>query len=311
MAAELSIFTVDAFTAQPFTGNPAAVVLVPGSTDLPDVLQQTIASEMNLSETVYIRTLPDGGDFKTGCRFGIRWFTPTNEVPLCGHATLASAAVLFFCQGNTNPTLTFESASGPLSARRTGSGITLDFPLNPVQPFTRAANIIKLLSGASVITKSVWCPRYLVFSQEICEPSHVQDVQYSPATKKLVLRLQDNLSRDYLESLSPDTRSLQASDVSGDVKGVIVTLKGTPEAADYDFLSRYFAPWNGIPEDPVTGSAHTVLADYWRGQLGKSSFKARQCSPRGGDLGVAIVGDRVELTGSACVVMRGHLLNVT
>ncbi|XP_052782792.1 phenazine biosynthesis-like domain-containing protein 1 isoform X2 [Mya arenaria] len=289
MAAELSIFTVDAFTAQPFTGNPAAVVLVPGSTDLPDVLQQTIASEMNLSETVYIRTLPDGGDFKTGCRFGIRWFTPTNEVPLCGHATLASAAVLFFCQGNTNPTLTFESASGPLSARRTGSGITLDFPLNPVQPFTRAANIIK----------------------EICEPSHVQDVQYSPATKKLVLRLQDNLSRDYLESLSPDTRSLQASDVSGDVKGVIVTLKGTPEAADYDFLSRYFAPWNGIPEDPVTGSAHTVLADYWRGQLGKSSFKARQCSPRGGDLGVAIVGDRVELTGSACVVMRGHLLNVT
>ncbi|WAQ96332.1 PBLD-like protein [Mya arenaria] len=310
MAAELSIFTVDAFTAQPFTGNPAAVVLVPGSTyfatrrstcytcvahgdirikntgveiiardmmisneikvsmDLPDVLQQTIASEMNLSETVYIRTLPDGGDFKTGCRFGIRWFTPTNEVPLCGHATLASAAVLFFCQGNTNPTLTFESASGPLSARRTGSGITLDFPLNPVQPFTRAANIIK----------------------EICEPSHVQDVQYSPATKKLVLRLQDNLSRDYLESLSPDTRSLQASDVSGDVKGVIVTLKGTPEAADYDFLSRYFAPWNGIPEDPVT---------------------ARQCSPRGGDLGVAIVGDRVELTGSACVVMRGHLLNVT
>lgn len=256
-----------------------------------DGLLQKIASEMNLSETAYVQCLSENGSFEKDDTFSLRWFTPTREVPLCGHATLASAATLFFCAGNTNCTLTFQSLSGPLLARRTGdSGITLDFPLNPAQPHDKDA------------VKTIL--------QEICGLEHVSDVQYSRTTRKLLVRLKDELTRDFLEGLAPDPRALQASDISGDVMGVIVTLKGHPDEHGYDFLSRYFAPWNGIPEDPVTGSAHTVLADYWSKQLGKTSFKARQCSQRGGDLEVNIAGNRVELTGNARVVLKGTLSNV-
>lgn len=289
---DLPIYTVDAFTDEPFKGNQAAVCLVPKDKELGDELLQKIASEMNLSETAYIQHLSDDSNFTVNNKFRLRWFTPTNEVPLCGHATLASAAVLFFCANNSSDTITFMSKSGPLLARKADSGITLDFPLNPVQDYDRA--------------------RALPIVKEICFPVQVSDIKYSPTTKKLLLRLDDGLSREDLEKLGPDGNSLHAADPSGHVMGVIVTVRARPENTDktgrcYDFFSRYFAPWNGIAEDAVTGSAHTVLADYWRSQLGKATFYARQCSRRGGDLDVKIVGDRVELTGQARVVLQGNL----
>ncbi|KAL4239969.1 hypothetical protein ACF0H5_000765 [Mactra antiquata] len=293
---DLPIYTIDAFTDEPFCGNPAAVCLVPYGKNLSEEKLQKIASEMNLSETAYIEHLETAtmeSSYKTSNEFKLRWFTPTNEVPLCGHATLASAATLFFCANNSSDAITFHSKSGPLIARRNGEGITLDFPINPVQPYDRqkVTSLIK----------------------EICDPALVEDVVYSSGTRKLLIRLKDSTTREELESLSPDTRALQASDTSGDIKGVIVTIKGRESIIDksgkpYNFISRYFAPWNGIPEDPVTGSAHTVLADYWNKQLGRDEFYARQCSKRGGELIVKKVkAGRVELTGRARVVLTGTL----
>ncbi|XP_060584734.1 phenazine biosynthesis-like domain-containing protein [Ruditapes philippinarum] len=248
---DLPIFTVDAFTDEPFCGNPAAVCLVPHGKTLDETLLQKIAAEMNLSETAYIEHLSENSNFSTSSEFKLRWFTPTNEVPLCGHATLASAAALFFCSNNSSGAITFRSKSGPLIARRDGDGITLDFPTNPVQPYDKKA--------------------VLPIIKEICDPDLVSDVQYSPGTKKLLLRLQDNVSRKIFDGICPDPRALQATDSTGTVKGVIVTVQGglgmtVKSDQSFDFVSRYFAPWNGIPEDPVTGSAHTVLADYWRKQ---------------------------------------------
>ncbi|XP_045211394.2 phenazine biosynthesis-like domain-containing protein [Mercenaria mercenaria] len=287
---DLPIYTVDAFTDEPFSGNPAAICLVPHGKMMSDETFQKIAAEMNLSETAYIEHLSENSNFATSNEFKLRWFTPTNEVPLCGHATLASAAVLFFCSNNSSGAITFRSKSGPLIARRDGESITLDFPINPVEPYDRTAAL-------SII-------------KEICDPALVSDVQYSPGTKKLLLRLEDNFSRELFEGLCPDPRALQATDSTGKVKGVIVTVRGSSVFTDtsgqsFDFVSRYFAPWNGIPEDPVTGSAHTVLADFWRKQMDKSEFYARQCSKRGGDVKIKIMCDRVELTGKAKVVLRG------
>ncbi|XP_052263553.1 phenazine biosynthesis-like domain-containing protein isoform X2 [Dreissena polymorpha] len=237
--ADLPIFIVDAFTREPFAGNPAAVCLLLHDQTMKDGLLQKIASEMNLSETAYVQCLSENGSFEKVC-------AGLHRPERCRY---------------------------------------VDTP--PWRPLPRCSS-----------------------AQEICGLEHVSDVQYSRTTRKLLVRLKDELTRDFLEGLAPDPRALQASDISGDVMGVIVTLKGHPDEHGYDFFSRYFAPWNGIPEDPVTGSAHTVLADYWSKQLGKTSFKARQCSQRGGDLEVNIAGNRVELTGNARVVLKGTLSNV-
>ncbi|KAK3105908.1 hypothetical protein FSP39_008376, partial [Pinctada imbricata] len=220
-----------------------------------------------------------------GDRFKLRWFTPTNEVPLCGHATVASAAVLFSAVGNKSERITFESESGDLITRYQNGGIVMDFPVN--------TPILKILTSVD----------------------NIQNVSYSPTTKKLLVRLKDTLSRNFLESLKPDIPSMTRVESSGKVKGVIVTLKGTTEngctddnGRVYDFISRYFAPWNGIPEDPVTGSAHTVLAPYWNEVLNKKSFYARQCSKRGGDINIELKdNNRVDLSGDAVIVMNGNL----
>ncbi|XP_033746353.1 phenazine biosynthesis-like domain-containing protein [Pecten maximus] len=284
------LYIVDAFTDRPFHGNPAAICLLKQSLSEDDM--QKIAAEMNLSETAYIQGV-DGGDcdFEHGDRFGLRWFTPTNEVPLCGHATMASAAVIFFVCDNPSPKVTFQTLSGDLVVQRQGRGITMNFPLNTPQ-LENFESVEKLLN--------------LVIKKEL-----IDSVHYSSDTKKLLVRLNDTCSRDDLESIRPDITNFQNVESSGRIRGVIVTVKGDNGKADkqqntYDFLSRYFAPWNGIREDPVTGSAHTVLAGYWSGVLEKKTMHARQCSARGGDVTVHIRDDgRVDLTGEAAVVLRG------
>ncbi|XP_035669651.1 phenazine biosynthesis-like domain-containing protein isoform X3 [Branchiostoma floridae] len=271
---KLPIFQVDAFTDKPFAGNPAAVCLLEDM-DLTEEHQQKIAAEMNLSETAYLRKLNPGDDFSSSSKFGLRWFTPTNEVALCGHATLASAATLFYMMKNPSSQLTFQTLSGDLFARREGDFISLDLPENKSQP------------------------------QDKETYSQLLQIEYS------IL----NSCRQTLESLRPDTASMLAAHTQDIIRGVIVTVKGSLEngcvdnhGEMYDFISRYFAPWNGIPEDPVTGSAHTVLASYWAKELGKTEFYARQCSARGGDLKVRLREDgRVDVAGKATVVLQGMI----
>ncbi|KAJ8359931.1 hypothetical protein SKAU_G00164560 [Synaphobranchus kaupii] len=284
---EIPVFTVDAFTNQSFKGNPAAVCLLPNT--LRDELYQKIAMEMNLSETAFIVKLNSLDDFTSGSRFGLRWFTPTNEVPLCGHATLASAAVLFYNKKNLNAALVFETLSGELCVRIHGDSIVMDFPLH--KPVAQDPSELKDIVKATVGGLSV------------------QDLCYSAATKKLLIRLSDSCNRSALTSLQPNATDLLRSDSRGSIKGVIVTVKGAPTVQpSYDFFSRYFAPWNGIPEDPVTGSAHSVLAGYWSEKLGKERMLAFQCSDRGGELELALRSDgRVDISGHAVIIMQGTL----
>lgn len=284
---EIPIFTVDAFTNLPFKGNPAAVCLLENT--LQDELYQKIAAEMNLSETAFVTKLKPTDSFSSGARFGLRWFTPTNEIALCGHATLASAAALFFKKENPNPVVTFETLSGELQVRQHGESLVMNFPLNKpeVQDFNKFSNVIKATVGDLPV-------------QEVC---------YCKTTKKLVVRLADTCDRSALTSLSPVAETLLRSESSGKVKSIIVTIKGAPTVQPgYDFFSRNFAPWNGIPEDPVTGSAHTVLAAYWSEKLGKKKMLAYQCSKRGGELELEVRDDgRVDIAGRAVILLQGTL----
>ncbi|XP_066475895.1 phenazine biosynthesis-like domain-containing protein [Tiliqua scincoides] len=278
------LFIVDAFTDQPFRGNPAAICLL--EDELEEVWYQKIAAEMNLSETAFIRKLHPTDDFTKSSHFGLRWFTPTNEVPLCGHATLASAAVLFHKKKNMNSALTFKTLSGELKARQGGDHIILDFPayLTYQQDIQEIEELIKRAVGNM----------------------KVQDVQYSPDTKKLLVCLSDVYERSDLEKLKVNAQELLLAEKTGKVKGLIVTLKGKCE--NYDFYSRYFAPWNGVSEDPVTGSAHTVLSTYWAQHLGKNKMCAFQCSVRGGELKILLRDDgRVDIGGQTVIVSEGFL----
>ncbi|XP_027817994.1 phenazine biosynthesis-like domain-containing protein isoform X4 [Ovis aries] len=258
---------------------------------LDEDLHQKIAKEMNLSETAFIRKLHPNDNFTQSSCFGLRWFTPQNEVPLCGHATLASAAVLFHKIKNVNSTLTFVTMSGELKARKEEDGIVLDLPLYPAHPqkLHEVKDLIKTAIGDTL----------------------VQDVCYSPDTKKLLVRLSDTYNRSFLESLTVNTENLLQVETTGKVKGLILTLKGEPggQTQAFDFYSRYFAPWYGVAEDPVTGSAHTVLSSYWSEQLGKKDLHAFQCSNRGGELIISLRSDgRVDIKGGTALVLEGTLM---
>ncbi|XP_077989198.1 phenazine biosynthesis-like domain-containing protein 1 isoform X2 [Glandiceps talaboti] len=290
----LPLYTVDAFTSKPFSGNPAAVCLLENG-DLSDDLKQKIAAEMNLSETAYIRTLNEGDTCLNASKFELRWFTPTNEVPLCGHATVASAAVLFHVVGNQSEKITFQTKMrGDVFACRQGDRICLDFPLygtdkqdGSVEPF---AQMIKATVG----------------------DLPVQDLQYSKETKTFIIRLDDSIKREVLESHCPNTDTMYDLDREEQYfADVILTLKGSSESTNqpsYDCLSRVFSPWCGLPEDPVTGSAHAVLASYWSKELKKTSLYARQASKRGGDLWVDVKDNgRVDIAGNAVILLKGQL----
>ncbi|XP_067447952.1 phenazine biosynthesis-like domain-containing protein 1 [Thunnus thynnus] len=284
---EIPVFTLDAFTNLPFKGNPAAVC--PLMHELSDELYQKIATEINLSETAFVTRINTSDDFSKASRFCLRWFTPTTEVNLCGHATLASAAVLFQYKNNINPTVVFETRSGDLLVTHHREGFVMDFPLNsPTQEDPSGfRDIIKTAVG----------------------DHPVQDVYLNSNTKKLLVRLADSCDRSVLTSLKVDPVALQSSEKSGRVKGLIITMKGSPECQPgYDFYSRYFAPWAGIPEDPVTGSAHTVLGGYWSKKLGKKKMLAYQCSSRGGELELEVRDDgRINIAGQVVTVLKGTI----
>ena len=256
----MKIWIVDAFTAQPYRGNPAAVVIVEEFPGDPECLN--ISSEMNLSETAFIRPL--GRD-----HYHLRWFTPKVEVRLCGHGTLASSHIL--CQEKFlhGKEILFESLSGPLKVYCDFPQFTLDFPLQPI-------------GGA------VRLPPFLQqrFGKILCAVQAYDDILIEVASEREV--------RDFI----PDFEAI----CKLDAQGLILTAKGTGE---YDFVSRVFAPKKGVNEDPVTGSAHCKLADYWAPKLGKSQFIACQASKRGGILQVKVLKDRVHLTGQAMTIMEG------
>ena len=259
------IFQVDAFTNKPFAGNPAAVCVLPRSRD--DGWMQNIAKEMNLSETAFLLRQDDGS-------YNLRWFTPATEVPLCGHATLASAHVLWE-QGYLQPeeTARFHTLSGLLTAKRIGEWIELDFPMQVPAASEIPADLMKALG-----TK----PKYV-----------------GETNRNYLVELD---SEEIVSNLQPDFSLLKTLPV----QGVIVTSQGTN--SEYDFVSRYFAPNVGIDEDPVTGSAHTTLVPYWAEKLGKTQFVARQLSKRGGELRCKLNDERVDISGKVQLYMTGEIM---
>jgi PhzF family phenazine biosynthesis protein len=260
----LTITQVDAFTAEPFAGNPAAVCVLPGPRE-PHWMQK-VALEMNLAETAFLVKSDDG--------YELRWFTPATEVDLCGHATLASAHVLWESgQLGTQETARFHTRSGLLTAEKRADWIWLDFPATPAEPITVPAELSAAL-GVSPLS-----------------------VGRSPFDFLVELE-----SEAAVRAVLPDFRRLAAIPS----RGAVVTSRSADPA--FDFVSRYFAPAFGIDEDPVTGSTHCCLAPFWSQRLGKTSFRARQLSARGGVLHVELAGARVRLGGQAVTVLRGELL---
>jgi PhzF family phenazine biosynthesis protein len=259
----IPIYVVDAFTAEPFKGNPAGVCLLPEAHDVD--WMQNVAKEMKHAETAFLVKRSDGWD--------LRWFTPAVEVNLCGHATLASAHILYQ-QGHAakSDQLRFFTRSGELNAECSGDWITLNFPTQPAEPVSPPS---ALLEGLKL------------------SPLYVG----RDADDYLVLLENEKAVRE----LQPDFGKLRMLGV----RGVIVTAAS--ETPGVDFVSRFFAPGAGIDEDPVTGSAHCCLGPFWKERLHKSEFLAHQLSERGGVLKVKVAGDRILLSGQAVTVLQGTL----
>jgi PhzF family phenazine biosynthesis protein len=255
------IFQVDAFTTRRFAGNPAAVM--PLDTFPDDATLQAIAAENNLAETAFL--LPHDGDYR------LRWFTPATEVPLCGHATLASAAVVMERLEPGRIRVVFHSASGPLTVDRVGAGYVMNFPARPSEKIPPLPGLAEALGAV---------------------PLEV----YANAFNYLALLESPRVLRE----LAPDMAAIARVDRPG----VIVTASGEEP---FDFFSRYFAPAKGIPEDPVTGASHCMLTPYWAQRLAKTEFRAFQCSRRGGEVICRLKGDRVELEGSCVFYLEGEV----
>ena len=262
----LPLYWIDAFTDRPFSGNPAAVV--PLTDWLPDDAMQRIAFENGVSETAFF--VPAGE-----ARYQLRWFTPTTEVDLCGHATLAAAHVVLRELGQSSGSVTFDSHSGPLTvAHRVDGKLELDFPVTPAAEeedsgVTRAV-------AAALGQVPVWLGR-------------------SRFDRFAVLA-----DAGSLRTLRPDLALV----ATAGGRGLIVTAPGDGTC---DFVSRFFAPQSGVPEDPVTGSAHCALAPYWATQLERTCFHARQVSARGGELWCELAGPRVKIAGHAALYLRGEI----
>ena len=262
----IPIFQIDAFAMQAFSGNPAAVCPLPHWPS--DAWMQNVAMENNLSETAFF--------VARGDHYDIRWFTPTCEVDLCGHATVASAFVLWTYLGCKAEEIVFKSASGPLQVSHRDGLIELNFP-------ARA-------SGQEITLESV-------LGQSISEALKCEILFIAADQGRCLVQLKDSAT---LTELQPNIHALTALPYSV----FLVTAKGDTE----DFVCRVFAPQKGIDEDPVTGSAYTILSPFWGKKLGKSSLHARQLSKRGGLVQTHVKGDRVLIAGSAVCVMRGELL---
>jgi PhzF family phenazine biosynthesis protein len=258
------IVQVDAFTAEPFAGNPAAVCVLAHAAD--KRWMQQVAREMNLSETAFL--------FRQDDAWSLRWFTPTVEVALCGHATLASAHVLW--QDGHLPQdaqARFDTKSGRLTADRKGDWIEMDFPAEPAQPTAPPPSLLEALGVAA---------RFVGKNRM----DYLVEIESEAAVR----------------ALQPDFTRLR----SLPVRGVMVTARASGDG--FDFVSRFFAPGAGVDEDPVTGSAHCCLAPYWGAKLGKTEMTGHQVSARGGVVRVRDAGARVILGGQAVTVLRGELL---
>jgi PhzF family phenazine biosynthesis protein len=260
------ITQVDSFTNKPFTGNPAGVCILEKPRD--EAWMRNVAREMNLAETAFLHRRNDDS-------FNLRWFTPAVEVDLCGHATLASAHVLWETEHlRSDDPARFHTRSGLLTCRKRDAWIEMDFPATPPKPIDPPAGLFDALgvSGARFVGRT----RFDAF----VELDH----------------------EDALRAIQPDMGSLKRVDA----RGVIVTARASTKP--YDFVSRFFAPQSGVDEDPVTGSAHCALAPYWHGKLRKDDMLAFQASPRGGTVRVVPKGERVLLYGQAVTVLRCELV---
>lgn len=255
-------FQIDAFTTRRFAGNPAAVMLMAAFPT--DAVLQRLAVENNLPETAFL--VPEGGDY---C---LRWFTPAVEVPLCGHATLASAAAVMERLERGREQVVFRTASGPLTVTRSGDGYRMDFPIRRYVATQTPGGLVAALGVEPV--EVVW-----------------DGFNY-------LARL---AAADQVRALAPDLAAIQRLDCAG----VIVTAE---DAGDYDFVSRYFAPRKGIPEDPVTGGAHCALTPFWAERLGRDTMRAFQASSRGGEIVCRLRGDRVDLEGACVFYLEGEAM---
>lgn len=256
---ELPLYQIDAFTSELFKGNPAAVC--PLDRWLTDELMQSIAEENNLSETAFFVPKGDG--------FHIRWFTPKSEVDLCGHATLATAYVLYQILGYRKDHIAFDSRSGNLTVTKDNQWLTMDFPAQPPAPCNIPDEIVKAFNTAPI--------ECLKSEDLIVVFAHEADV----------------------ESAKPDFGQLMKLDL----RGVAITARSDR----WDFIARFFAPKYGIFEDPVTGSAYTQLAPYWASRIGSKKFHVKQVSSRGGELTCEVVDDRVYISGMATKYMEGKI----
>jgi PhzF family phenazine biosynthesis protein len=257
---QLKIYQLDAFTDKVFGGNPAAVV--PLTKWISDELMQKIALENNLAETAFYVLEDD--------KYHIRWFTPTVEVDLCGHATLATAYQIFYYENNPKSIIEFTSRSGILKVEKQGDLLELDFPMDKLTTAETPKALIDSLGMTPRETHKGLTDYMLIFDSEA-----------------------------QIRAFEPDFRKM--SEV--DCRGVIVTAKGI----EVDFVSRFFGPASGVDEDPVTGSAHTSLTPYWAKVLGKTEFKARQISARGGELMCKLIGDRVKIAGKVAPYLVGEI----
>jgi PhzF family phenazine biosynthesis protein len=263
--AKVPILQVDSFTAAPFRGNPAAVCLLQEEPN--ESWMQSVAEEMNLSETAFVVPRPGG-------EFSIRWFTPTVEVPLCGHATLAAAHALWEEKAVApGAPILFRAKTGTLGARREADWICLDFPAIPVEEMADPPALSDALG---------------------CEPVEVQWSRLPAYVAVLA-------SEDAVRGLEPSVATLR-----GIGEGTCIVTAAS-ETGDFDFVSRFFAPGLGIDEDPVTGAAHCTLGPFWARRTGKNELTGHQVSRRGGIVRVRVRGDRLDLLGQAVTVMRGEM----
>lgn len=256
----LTMYQVDAFASEVFKGNPAAVC--PLAEWLPDQMMQSIAMENNLAETAFFVPSGDG--------YHLRWFTPGTEVDLCGHATLATAYIIFRFLRPDASRVEFDTRSGRLAVDRDGESLTLDFPARPPERVEPCAGLLDALGGTAMDVQA----------------SRDYMVAYGSAAE--------------VRALKPNMNGLMDLDRFA----VIVTAPGEDGC---DFVSRFFAPAAGVPEDPVTGSAHCTLIPYWAARLGKTELLARQVSPRGGELRCVLAGNRVRMSGKGVLYLTGEI----
>jgi PhzF family phenazine biosynthesis protein len=272
---KIRIFQVDSFAEHPFKGNPAGVCIL--EKNLPESLMQSVSSEMNLSETAFAVPTTEGSVHRQD-RFSLRWFTPTVEVDLCGHATLATAKILFDEYKVESDTIHFTTKSGELKVSRKDEKLVMNFPADP----TEEIGIPGAVLGAYSIENAVETRK----------------------SKRMGMPVIEVESAEIVRNVSPDFGRIMTL---GDEYGSAVVTARSDDPR-YDFMSRFFAPKFGIDEDPVTGAAHTVLGPYWAEKLSRTQLRAFQASARGGEVELDVKGDRIDLIGQAVIVLEGEMI---